>query len=262
MHRVLERVDFQAPDLEAALRDEVVDAARWEGIDLDVDALTRGLVVSVTTPLGPLVAGRSLRDLGRDDRLDELDFELVLGNGPVPVDDAALGRVVLRHLDPGDPLRPWAEGMATGRFDARLAGHLVGSIDAVLRVREAGGPDRFVVVDYKTNALSERGAVPTAADYRPDRLPQAMAAHDYPLQALLYSVALHRYLRWRLPDYRPERHLGGVAYLFLRGMTGPDTPTVDGVPHGVASWPVPTALVEELSDLLDGRDVAGTGAVA
>ena len=42
----------------------------------------------------------------------------------------------------------------------------------------------------------------------------------YALQALLYTVALHRYLRWRLPDYDPERNLAGVLYLFLRGMTG------------------------------------------
>ena len=46
----------------------------------------------------------------------------------------------------------------------------------------------------------------------------------YVLQALLYTVALHRYLRWRLPGYDPERNLAGVLYLFLRGMVGPDTP--------------------------------------
>ena len=50
----------------------------------------------------------------------------------------------------------------------------------------------------------------------------------YALQALLYTVALHRYLRWRLPGYDPERNLAGVLYLFVRGMTGPDTPIVDG----------------------------------
>ena len=44
------------------------------------------------------------------------------------------------------------------------------------------------------------------------------------LQALLYTVALHRYLRWRLPGYDPERNLAGVLYLFVRGMVGPDTP--------------------------------------
>jgi len=67
---------------------------------------------------------------------------------------------------------------------------------------------------------------------------------------------LHRFLRWRQPGYLPERHLGGVLYLFLRGMCGPETPLADGHPAGVFSWRPPTALVVELSDLLDGRRVA------
>jgi exodeoxyribonuclease V beta subunit len=57
--------------------------------------------------------------------------------------------------------------------------------------------------------------------------------HHYPLQAHLYLVALHRYLRWRLPDYDPPSHLGGYAYLFLRGLPGP-----------TAAEPVPGCLVE------------------
>jgi len=79
-----------------------------------------------------------------------------------------------------------------------------------------------------------------------------MEAH-YPLQALLYSVALHRLLRWRQPGYQPEVHLGGLLYLFVRGMAGPQTPQIDGVPYGVFSWRPPAALVTELSDLLHGR---------
>jgi len=82
-----------------------------------------------------------------------------------------------------------------------------------------------------------------------------MEQHDYPLQALLYSVALHRYLRWRMPDYRPDAHLGGIAYLFLRGMTGARART-DG-PAGVFEWAVPPGLVVSLSDLLDGRPPEG-----
>ncbi len=50
----------------------------------------------------------------------------------------------------------------------------------------------------------------------------------YPLQLLLYSVALHRFLRWRQPGYDPDLHLGGGLYLFVRGMVGADTPVVDG----------------------------------
>ena len=73
---------------------------------------------------------------------------------------------------------------------------------------------------------------------------------------ILYAVVLHRYLRWRLRDYDPERHLGGVLYLYVRGMVGPDAPVVDGHPSGVFSWRPPVALVSAISDLLDG---AGTG---
>src|SRR5690606_8681075 len=87
---------------------------------------------------------------------------------------------------------------------------------------------------------------------------------DYPLQALLYQVAVHRFLRWRQPGYDPDVHLGGVLYLFLRGMIGAATPTVGGRPHGVFAWRPPTRLVTDLSDLLDGTPTVAppAGAVA
>jgi exodeoxyribonuclease V beta subunit len=70
-------------------------------------------------------------------------------------------------------------------------------------------------------------------------------------------VVLHRFLRWRQPDYDPAQHLGGVMYLFVRGMCGAETPVVDGHPCGVFGWNPPAELVEALSDLLDeGRRAA------
>jgi exodeoxyribonuclease V beta subunit len=80
-----------------------------------------------------------------------------------------------------------------------------------------------------------------------------MLHSDYPLQALLYVVVVHRYLRWRQAGYDPARHLGGVLYLYVRGMCGPETPADDGHPAGVFSWQPPAALVTALSDLLDAR---------
>ncbi len=79
---------------------------------------------------------------------------------------------------------------------------------------------------------------------------EAMLHSDYPLQALLYSVVLHRYLTLRLPGYEPARHLGGVMYLFVRGMCGAHTPVQDGHPAGVFSWEPPVALVIAVSGLL------------
>ena len=72
---------------------------------------------------------------------------------------------------------------------------------------------RFYIVDYKSNHLGHQ-----QTGYQTDELNQAMISHDYPLQYLIYSLALHRYLRLRLPDYDPEQHLGGAYYLFIRGM--------------------------------------------
>ena len=55
------------------------------------------------------------------------------------------------------------------------------------------------------------------------------------------------------PGYDPATHLGGVAYLFLRGMCGPDTPVVEGTTCGVFRWSPPPPLLVALSDLLAGR---------
>ena len=166
--------------------------------------------------------------------------------------------MTLAHLEPGDPLTGWAGRLADGAINVTLAGHLTGSIDLVIRVPGGSAGPRFVVADYKTNALHPRGQPVGPADYGRDRLVAAMEEHDYPLQALLYSVALHRYLRWRMPDYRPDAHLGGIAYLFLRGMTGAQAGTHE--PAGVFEWAVPPALVVALSDLLDGRPPEGRSA--
>jgi exodeoxyribonuclease V beta subunit len=133
-----------------------------------------------------------------------------------------------------------------------LRGYLTGSIDAVLRIWREDQP-RYLVVDYKTNWLGALdGETLTIGDYTPARMAEAMMSAHYPLQALLYAVAVHRMLRWRQPGYDPAVHLGGVLYLFVRGMAGPETPRVAGVPCGVFSWQPPTSLVVELSALLDG----------
>ncbi len=272
VHEALEGVDLTVADLGGTLEARLRRGLERRPLDLTlrddpaagpeaglrrlVDAVCR----AVETPLGPRFAARALAQIPTDDRLDELAFDLRLGDGPRRVTDRDVGRLVESHLAPATlfdptPLHAWATGLVDGRFRAPLAGHLTGSIDAVVRVRDDDG-DRFVVVDYKTNRLHQPGAA-TGDEYAPGRLAVAMAEHHYPLQALLYTVALHRYLRWRLVDYDPDRHLGGVGYLFLRGLVGPDTPTVDGEPHGLFSWTIPTRLVTELSDLLDGRLVSG-----
>jgi len=82
-----------------------------------------------------------------------------------------------------------------------------------------------------------------------------MRRSHYPLQAMFYLVALHRYLRWRLPGYDPGTNLGGAYYLFLRGMACPGAPLVKGEPCGVFAWQPRAELITGLSDLLAGEPV-------
>lgn len=253
VHGVLEYVDTDAPDLAAEVRARCAQAVAELLADIDLEVLTRSLLAVLHTPLGPACDGSDMGSLARisgRDRLNELDFELPLAGGDNPrAERVTLRRIadlLRKHLRPDDVFAGYADQIDT-LPDTPLRGFLTGSIDAVLRT---AGP-RFVVVDYKTNRLGT-GEL-TVAHYTRDRMAAEMMRSHYPLQALLYSAALHRYLRWRMPDYDPSRHLGGIRYLFVRGMIGPETPSG----HGVFEWDPPVALVRDLSDLLAGRSERG-----
>ncbi len=262
VHGVLEHADPHAPDLRAELRRHVSEQRRWWSVDTPTDELAGALLPMQHTSLGPLAGDLRLLDIGLPDRLRELDFEFPLVGGDRP--DRALPEVHLgliaavlrRHLAAEDPMRAYADRLESPSLgDQLLRGYLSGSIDVVLRVPDSPGSNqhRYVVVDYKTNKLGDPERPLTALDYTPALMTDAMLHSHYPLQALLYSVVLHRYLRWRLPDYDPQRHLGGILYLYVRGMCGSETPEVDGQPCGVFAWQPPAAMVLELSDLLAGE---------
>jgi exodeoxyribonuclease V beta subunit len=95
-------------------------------------------------------------------------------------------------------------GMLSGAVD----GYIKGYIDLVFEIR-----GRYYLADYKSNWLG-----PNNGAYHQKALSLAMVSHHYSLQYVLYTLALHRYLRLRIPEYDYERHFGGVFYLFLRGM--------------------------------------------
>jgi exodeoxyribonuclease V beta subunit len=248
VHRVLEAADFAAGDLGAELGRCAQETIARRALEIgDLDAAVAGLRAALETPLGPVLGGARLADVQRTDRLDELEFELPLVGGDEPAGELTLEAIgtALRR-DPA--LASYAERLGDPALRSAVRGYLTGSIDLVVR---AGG-DRFAIADYKTNWLGAPGEDLSAWHYRPAAVAAEMERSHYVLQALLYTVALHRYLRWRLPGYDPERNLAGVLYLFLRGMSGAETPVVDGSPCGVFAWRPSGALVQELSDVLDG----------
>ena len=255
MHRVLESTDFATADLQAELATRLAEQRRRRDVGIgDAEGAIAGLIAAIETPLGPLLGDLRLRDVTAADRLDELSFELPLVGGDTPTGSFAVADVASlleTHLSSDDPLRGYSERLRDPLMRSTLRGYLTGTLDLVLRTRNGDGSTRYALVDYKTNWLGTDGDELSAWHYRPAALAEAMQRAHYPLQALLYLAALHRYLRARLPGYQPDRDLAGVLYLFLRGMSGAGTPRVAGQPCGVFAWRPPASLVEALSDLLD-----------
>ncbi|MCK4503812.1 MAG: exodeoxyribonuclease V subunit beta, partial [Desulfuromonadales bacterium] len=99
---------------------------------------------------------------------------------------------------------------------------------------------RYYLLDWKSNHLGNQ-----LHDYGEPALRQAMTVNLYPLQYLLYTVALHQYLKQRIPDYSYATHFGGVFYLFLRGM---DATAEDQ--YGIFYDLPPAALINAMGQIL------------
>ena len=196
---------LRRPDLETELAERVAARAR-AGRSISAASRTRscrGCGRRSRRRSGRSLDGLRLRDVARADRLDELEFELPLA-GRRHADRPADARRDRRRAPSGScpPAIRWpVRGAARGPGAAlEVRGFLTGSIDLV----DPAGEDRaFAVVDYKTNWLGPAGEPLTLAHYQPEVLAAEMSRAHYGLQALLYTVALHRYLRWRLPGYDP-----------------------------------------------------------
>ncbi|HSJ35919.1 MAG TPA: UvrD-helicase domain-containing protein [Acidimicrobiia bacterium] len=247
VHDVLERVRFDDPGLEGALTDLVTTETTRTGWDFDTAGLTTGLVQAIATPLGPEDDAVTLADLEAGGLARELVFELPVCTGHDPVTLADIGAVMADHLAADDPYRAYVDHLLAATT-LPFRGFMSGAIDLVGVLPD----NRYIVMDYKTNALPAVGPVAGPADYGPSILAGEMVSHRYVLQATLYQVALHRYLQWRLPGYDPAANLGGSRYLFVRGMIGPDTPVIDGERCGVTRWQPPPEMIVSLSDLLAG----------
>lgn len=143
----------------------------------------------------------------------------------------ALGRILAAHR--GCKLAAPHSSLAPHN----LKGMMQGYIDLIYQWQ-----GRFYLVDYKSNFLG-----PRFHDYDPERLEEDIRASFYDLQYLLYTLALHRYLKTKLSDYDPQHHLGGVHYLYLRGMA-------PGQQTGIYHVPVDQHALADLDALFEGKE--------
>jgi exodeoxyribonuclease V beta subunit len=235
VHSALERVDFTSPDLHPELTSACAALMNHRPLPIAPATLAAGLIHALRSPLGGPLGDDTLVQLPQIDRLDELDFDLPLA----AFDAGTIASVMLDHLPASDPLHRWFVEAAAGALDVALDGMLTGSIDLVARTT-IDGQSRFWLADYKSNLIG-------SGDYSSSSVADLMCTSGYALQATIYLVALHRFLRWRLgADYDPSTQLLGSVYLFLRGMN-PDNPIPD--PAGAHWFRPPVAAIEALDVL-------------
>lgn len=235
LHDALENTDFAlwggwqagqpAPGEEAEVLRVSLRAEGYAEEDLDDGVAMLTALVGQTLTV-PLPEGGALHDLPADARRAEIEFHFAMQPTAVPALLTLLhahGLVRDRH------------GFGTRR---RLEGLMTGKIDLTY-VRA----DRWYVLDYKSNRLP---------GYDAARLTSAMQHSEYDLQALIYTVALHRWLRFRLgAQYDYTRDMGGIRYLFCRGLDArrDDSP-------GLYAHRFDPALVDALDVLFAGGEHA------
>ncbi len=236
LHDALENTDFAAwahwragdaaPDAQAQVLRDALAAEGYVQQDID-DGLAVLVPLVGQTLTVPLPEGGALCTLPTGERRAEIEFHFAMQPTTVPALLALLHAHGLVRERRGFGLRRQLEGLMTGKID--------------LTYRRDG---RWYVLDYKSNRLPH---------YAPARLAAAMASSEYDLQALIYTVALHRWLRFRLGGrYDYARDFGGIRYLFCRGLD-----TAQAVPGEPAPGVFAHRFAPELVHALDALFAGG-----
>ncbi|WP_062569291.1 exodeoxyribonuclease V subunit beta [Pseudoalteromonas arabiensis] len=202
LHEIFEQLDFTDPyalkrpasEQEDHALDKVIKTL-FEKYHIDdswQEMSEQWILAALNCPLND--KGLSLSVLEPDTCLVEMEFNLPL----LSLSSDRLNQVLVKHFN------------LPGQLDfSEVQGLLKGFIDLIFCWQ-----GKYYILDYKSNFLGN-----SAADYQHEQLEQAMTSHQYHLQYLIYTVALHRLLKQRIQDYDSDTHLGGVYYTFLRGMS-------------------------------------------
>ncbi len=100
------------------------------------------------------------------------------------------------HISMGPDNEPFYKGSESN--------YLLGYMDLVFKLDQ-----QYYVLDWKSNSLDS---------YGPLALARSMEESQYNLQAMIYALALHGWLKSKIPNYDPHKHFGGVFYIYMRGM--------------------------------------------
>jgi len=226
LHALFEQMDFQSKDIKGFVQAFTSRNAVRYGLDPEQGSIIACWVEEVlhsTLDQSDL----TLADIDMSQRMNELPFDFPVNKLDVNRLNRTLDKVSGRDLQPIQSYQ-------------NFSGFMTGVIDLIF---EHGG--RYYLADYKSNHLGY-----TLDSYAPTSLQQTVYERRYDLQYLIYSLALHRYLTLRVPDYDYNSHFGGVYYLFLRGMRAEH-----GSRYGVYYAKPELSLINELDQCIFNAEV-------
>ena len=225
LHWLMEHLDFTQPvDAQQSL---IEDGFRRHGFhQVDIPQMMQWLQTILLTKIDSQQSF-CLADIKKQQRIDELEFHYPLAQ----LNQHKLKALLKQHLK-----LPAMQTAIDQLNIASVGGYLKGFIDLIFCHQ-----DHYYLVDYKSNWLGAE-----IKDYDDHRLTDEIANSHYYLQYMIYMVALHRYLKVRLKNYQYQKHIGGVYYLFLRGMSE-DTGSRYGIYHDLPDQ----KLIESLSNLFE-----------
>jgi len=236
-HEIFQNLDFAAPasvDNQILLREKLATY----GFESSWEAPVQQMIGHVlSTPLEHANPEFCLSRVDREERVHEMEFALPLDL----LTPERLKKAFASHSGP-ESLPEFPQRLAQLGFSP-VKGLMRGYVDMIFRWQS-----RFYLLDWKSNFLG-----PSIEAYGQEDLKEAMQREYYLLQCALYSVALHRYLRFRLPDYEHEKHFGGAFYLFLRGIHSSRGPEFGIYRHRASGQ-----LIKELSRALTDKSDAGS----
>jgi exodeoxyribonuclease V beta subunit len=199
---VLEHLDFTlktSDDIDNLIRDKFF---HYEFEEKWVPTIRNMITDLLDVSLVPEDKGLCFSQIKNNARLNELGFYFPLKN----LSKQTLGSLFSKTEQP-PALAGFADEIEKLNFSP-LNGFIKGFIDLIFMYK-----GKFYIVDWKSNLIGK-----DINHYKEEHLIPIMQNDYYILQYHLYTLALHKYLKNRLPDYDYEKDFGGVFYIFLRGI--------------------------------------------
>ncbi|MBW3042251.1 UvrD-helicase domain-containing protein [Prochlorococcus marinus] len=255
LHKILERVDFN--DIENQLKISSIIKEELNIVNINnsfIEPINILLKRIANIPLGGPLGKFKMKNLNPKSSIKELKFDIPICHKTNPIHTLDLLSIFKE-----DAQKKYGSDYINKLMNLNIYsnGFLTGSIDQVFADNPNHEIAKWWVLDWKSNwigsPLTKEGDLSCGPiNYSISRMDEEMYHHHYPLQAHIYLLALHRFLNWRLPNYSPQKHLGGYIYVFLRGI--PDNRDLEKMNYpqrtpGLIIEPAPLKRIKKL-DLL------------